>query len=58
MSDETHNLIRSQHVDNAVQVGVVQDQAGVHYLCNATGDAMIWAFEPIGDPLKFETQTS
>jgi hypothetical protein len=36
----------------------VQDQAGAHYLCNATGDAMIWAFEPIGDPLKFETQTS
>lgn len=36
----------------------VQDHTGAFHLCNATGDAMIWAFEPIGDPLKFETQTS
>jgi hypothetical protein len=36
----------------------VQDTAGAFHLCNATGDAMIWAFEPIGDPLKFEQQTS
>lgn len=36
----------------------VQDAAGAFHLCNATGDAMIWAFEPVGDPLKFETQTS
>jgi hypothetical protein len=36
----------------------VQDAAGGFHLCNATGDAMIWAFEPVGDPLKFETQTS
>jgi hypothetical protein len=36
----------------------VQDAAGGFHLCNATGDAMIWAFEPVGDPIKFETQTS
>lgn len=36
----------------------VQDSAGAFHLCNATGDAMIWAFEPIGDPLTFEQQTS
>jgi hypothetical protein len=36
----------------------VADKAGANYLCNATGDAMIWAFEPVGDPLKFPTQTS
>jgi hypothetical protein len=36
----------------------VQDTAGGFHLCNATGDAMIWAFEPVGDPIKFETQTS
>ncbi len=29
--------------------------AGDLYLCNATGDAMVWAFEPIGDPLSFES---
>ena len=28
------------------------------YLCNATSDAMIWAFEPIGDPLSFGQQVS
>ena len=36
----------------------VQDTKGGHYLCNATGDAMIWAFEPIGEPLTFPTQES
>jgi len=32
----------------------VENDAGDLYLCNATGDAMVWAFEPIGDPLSFE----
>jgi hypothetical protein len=36
----------------------VQNAEGATYLCNATGDAMIWAFEPVGDPLTFEQQTS
>ena len=36
----------------------VQNAEGVTYLCNATGDAMIWAFEPVGDPLSFEQQKS
>jgi hypothetical protein len=36
----------------------VQNAEGATYLCNATGDAMIWAFEPVGDPLKLETQVS
>ena len=36
----------------------VQNAEGVIYLCNATGDAMIWAFEPVGDPLTLEQQTS
>jgi hypothetical protein len=36
----------------------VQDAEGGVFLCNATGDAMVWAFEPVGDPLKFETQMS
>ena len=36
----------------------VKDTKGGIYLCNATSDAMIWAFEPIGDPLSFEQQTS
>jgi hypothetical protein len=31
----------------------VADKDGKFHLCNATGDAMIWAFEPIGDPLTF-----
>ncbi|ODR99738.1 hypothetical protein AUC69_09030 [Methyloceanibacter superfactus] len=31
----------------------VEDKGGALYLCNATGDAMVWAFEPIGDPLTF-----
>lgn len=36
----------------------VEDASGAYHLCNATGDAMIWAFEPIGDPIKFPTQES
>lgn len=32
----------------------VESGAGDLYLCNATGDAMVWAFEAIGDPLSFE----
>ena len=36
----------------------VQDNAGNFHLCNATGDAMIWAFEPIGEPLTFPEQVS
>jgi hypothetical protein len=27
----------------------VEDDAGDLHLCNAAGDAMVWAFEPIGD---------
>jgi len=36
----------------------VEDQTGAFHICNATGDAMIWAFEPIGDPIEFPTQVS
>jgi hypothetical protein len=36
----------------------VQNAEGATYLCNATGDAMIWAFEQVGDPLTLEQQTS
>jgi hypothetical protein len=36
----------------------VESTAGDLYLCNATSDAMIWAFEPIGDPLSFGQQVS
>lgn len=36
----------------------VQNTEGATYICNATGDAMIWAFEPVGDPLTLEQQTS
>ena len=36
----------------------VQDSSGGVHLCNATGDAMIWAFEPIGEPLTFPEQVS
>jgi hypothetical protein len=36
----------------------VKNEAGNIYLCNATGNAAIWAFEPIGDPLSFGQQTS
>lgn len=32
----------------------VADKNEALYLCNATGDAMVWAFEPIGDPLAFD----
>ena len=32
----------------------VADQAGKYYLCNATSDAAVWAFEPIGDPINFD----
>jgi hypothetical protein len=32
----------------------VKNEAGALNLCNATGDAMVWAFEPIGDPLKLD----
>ena len=35
----------------------VKNEAGDLYLCNATGDAMVWAFEPIGEPLSFENGT-
>jgi hypothetical protein len=34
----------------------VADKAGKFYLCNATSDAAVWAFEPIGDPLSFDEQ--
>ena len=36
----------------------VENEAGDLYLCNATGDAMVWAFEPIGEPLSFENGTA
>ena len=36
----------------------VEDSAGNFHLCNATGDAMIWAFEPIGEPLKLDQRVS
>jgi hypothetical protein len=36
----------------------VGDKEGKFYLCNATGDAAVWAFEPIGDPLTFPEQVS
>lgn len=36
----------------------VENEAGDLYLCNATGDAMVWAFEPIGEPLQFEDGTA
>jgi hypothetical protein len=32
----------------------VKDGSGHTYLCNATGDAGVWAFEAIGDPLFFD----
>jgi hypothetical protein len=37
---------------------LVENTYGDLYLCNATGDAMVWAFEPIGDPLSFEEDTA
>jgi hypothetical protein len=36
----------------------VKGADGATYLCNATGDAMIWAFETMGDPIDFEQQVS
>jgi hypothetical protein len=36
----------------------VGDKAGKYYLCNATADAAVWAFAPIGDPLTFPEQQS
>jgi hypothetical protein len=36
----------------------VQDSAGAFHLCNATGDAMIWAFEPVSGPLTLKPQVS
>jgi hypothetical protein len=32
----------------------VTDSKGDLHLCNATGDAAVWAFEPVGDPLSFD----
>jgi hypothetical protein len=32
----------------------VTDSKGDLFFCNATGDAAVWAFEPIGDPLSFD----
>jgi hypothetical protein len=32
----------------------VKDSSGHIYLCNATGDAAVWAFEEIGEPLTFD----
>ncbi len=37
----------------------IEDVAGSYHLCNATGDAAVWAFEPIGEPIDvIELQTS
>jgi len=37
----------------------IEDGAGAYHLCNATGDAAVWAFEPIGEPIDVtELQTS
>jgi sugar lactone lactonase YvrE len=36
----------------------VGDKAGKYYFCNATADAAVWAFAPIGDPLTFPEQQS
>ena len=32
----------------------VKDSSGHTYLCNATGDAGVWAFDAIGEPLTFD----
>ena len=29
----------------------IEDSAGGFHLCNATGDAAVWAFEPVGEPI-------
>jgi hypothetical protein len=34
----------------------VKDGSGHTFLCNATGDAGVWAFEAIGEPLTFDTK--
>jgi hypothetical protein len=31
----------------------VEDTKGSLFLCNATSDAAVWAFEPVGDPIDF-----
>jgi hypothetical protein len=35
----------------------VKDGAGHTYLCNATGDAAVWAFAEIGEPLALDGKT-
>lgn len=40
--------------DDPGYIVFVEDTDSNLYLCNATGDAMMWAFEPIGDPLSFD----
>jgi hypothetical protein len=32
----------------------VKDSSGHTYLCNATGDAGVWAFQAMGEPLTFD----
>jgi hypothetical protein len=44
--------------DPGFVIFVEANNDGGLYLCNATSDAMIWAFEPIGDPLSFGQQVS
>jgi hypothetical protein len=44
--------------DPGYLVFIEATEDGGTYLCNATSDAMIWAFEPIGEPLSFEEQIS
>ena len=44
--------------DPGFVIFIKANQDGGTYLCNATSDAMIWAFEPIGDPLSLEQQIS
>lgn len=44
--------------DPGFVIFVEANQDGGLYLCNATSDAMIWAFEPIGEPLSFKPQVS
>lgn len=44
--------------DPGFAVFIKANEDGGTYLCNATSDAMIWAFEPIGDPLSLEQQVS
>ena len=44
--------------DPGFAVFIKANQDGGTYLCNATSDAKIWAFEAIGDPLSLEQQVS